>query len=206
MKYFVSLLLFVLAALSFAPTAFGKIGVGVGTGKIQVDEQLKPGTIYQLPVVTVLNTGDTPSDYKVSVAYHQDQKEKRPEASWFIFSPSEFRLDPTGVKAVEIKLNLPVRTEPGDYFAYLEASPLEKAEKGKTSIGVAAAAKLYFTVVPANPLEGLYYKITSFWRVYSPWTERASIAILALIFLLVFKRFFNVQVNLKPAKKEETRE
>ncbi|GAI84689.1 unnamed protein product, partial [marine sediment metagenome] len=183
--------------LLFPNTAFAKIGVGIGTGKIQVDEDLKPGIIYELPVLTVLNTGDEESDYEVSVAYHSKQPELSPSKDWFVFSPQKFHLKPGEAKNIEIKLNLPIRTQPGDYFAYLEGHPAKKSQSGSTSIGVAAAAKLYFTVVPANFLQGIYYKLVSFYKVYSPWPRRVVIALAVLLAIVAFKKFFNIKINLK---------
>ena len=189
---------FLFAALfPFSNTAFAKIGVGVGTGKIQVEEDLKPGIIYELPVLTVLNTGDEESDYEISVAYHSKQSELPPSKDWFVFFPQKFHLKPGEAKNIEIKLNLPIKTQPGDYFAYLEGHPAKKSQSGSTSIGVAAAAKLYFTVVPANFLQGIYYKLVSFYKIYSPWSRRAVIALVTLLAIVAFKKFFNIKINLK---------
>lgn len=196
------LLGFILLLLIFPSIAYSKIGVGVGTGKIQVKDKLKPGMIYKLPPLTVLNTGDEESDYTVSVAYHTKQPEFMPEKDWFIFAPSEFHLKPGEVKVVDVKINLPVSTRPGDYFAYLEGRPTIKAKEGITTIGIAAAAKLYFNVVPANIFQGLYYKIITFWQVYSPWTERAAILIGIIAFTLILKRFLNIEINLKKSGKK----
>ena len=44
---------------------------------------------------------------------------------------------------------VPVKTKPGEYFAFLESGPVAEGGPG-TSGGVAVATKLYFTVVPAN--------------------------------------------------------
>lgn len=58
--------------------ALARIGVGVGIGKIVVDQPLKPGLIYTLPSLPVLNTGDEPAEYGVSIEYHEGQ-EMNPE-------------------------------------------------------------------------------------------------------------------------------
>jgi hypothetical protein len=209
-RVFVIFLFLVIAFLLSPSYLFARVGVGVGTGKIQVDEQLKPGVIYQLPSLTVLNTGDESSDYIVSIAYHQGLPQLRPAKEWFIFSPKEFHLDPGEVKNVDIKLNLPLKMEPGDYFAYLEAQPAKSSDTGNTSIGVAAAAKLYFTVVPASFLQGAYYKVISFLKVYAPWPQRISFGLGLILVLDMFKKYFNFQVDLKkspdktePDKKDE---
>lgn len=202
MKKFLS---FLLVFLLFPSVVYAKIGVGVGAGKIKVDENLKPGTIYQLPVLTVLNTGDESSDYEVSITYHEKQPENMPPQNWFIFSPQKFSLDPGKSQPVNIKLNLPVSSKPGDYFAYLEARPVKKTELGNTTVGIAAATRLYFTVVPANVFEGIYYKAVSFWNVYAPWPKRIVVGFSIIIIILLFKRFFNVQIDFrkKPSNKEK---
>lgn len=188
--------LFVVFTL-FSNTAFAKIGVGVNTGKIQVDEELKAGMIYKLPPITIINTGDESAEYEASVAYHQDQSELRPKQDWFIFTPQRFHLEPGKGQLVEIKINLPLRIAPGDYFAYLEGHPIAVVKKGTANIGVAAASKLYFTVVPANIFYGIYYKIITFFNVYAPWPQRVVVAILIVGLLVLFKKFFNIQINLK---------
>lgn len=188
-----SFLLFLLVPIA----AFARIGVGVGTGKIVVEQKLKPGIIYQLPPLTVVNTGDESSDYGVGISYFQNQKQLMPPESWFIFSPSTFHLDPGKVQIVDIKLNLPVNAKPGDYFAYVEGHPAKKAHNGVTSIGVAAAAKLYFTVVPANLFQAVYYKITSFWELYQPWTNAAAIAVGVAALLILANKFLHIEINLK---------
>jgi hypothetical protein len=176
---------------------FAKIGVGVNTGKIQVDEKLKAGMIYELPPITVINTGDEPSEYETSVAYHQGQPELRPKQTWFVFTPQKFYLEPGKAQLVEIKINLPLKIEPGDYFAYLEGKPTITTEKGGTTIGLAAASKLYFTVIPANILYGVYYKIVTFFNVYAPWPQRVLLILLIIGAIVLFKKFFNFQINFK---------
>jgi P pilus assembly chaperone PapD len=196
--YIVFLFGFFLLAI---PT-YARIGVGVATGKINVTEKLKPGIIYNLPPLTVLNTGDEPSDYEVSVSYHEAQKELQPAESWFIFSPKSFHLNPGEAQKIEIKLNLPLKTEPGKYFAYLEGHPLKKSHAGMATIGIAAAAKLYFTIEPANIFYAVYYKIISFYAVYAPWPEWVTIGIVVCLVLFLFKKFFNIEINRKKPVKE----
>jgi P pilus assembly chaperone PapD len=107
-----------------------KIGVGVGTGKITIDEALKPGMIYQLPSVTVLNTGDEDGIYKLYITYHESQSQQRPPRDWFVFSPEEFKLTPGTGQATKITLTVPVKAKPGQYFAYIEAQPQQVSQQG----------------------------------------------------------------------------
>lgn len=196
-KFFVGLFFLLAIFLSVPNGVMARIGVGVGTGKIQVDEKLKPGIIYNLPDLAVINTGDEASDYEVSVSFQQDQPQVMPEQSWFVFTPEKFYLQPGEVKNVSVRLDLPLKVNPGEYFAYLEAQPLKKVEKGKTSIGVAAAAKLYFTIVPANIFQGIYYKVISFFKVYAPWPERVLWVLLFAAAFVIAKKYLKINIGIK---------
>lgn len=195
--------LFALLGICILSTAaYAAIGVGVGTGKIVVNDILKPGQIYILPSLTVLNTGDETATYKVSISYHEQQPELRPAENLFQFSPESFELAPGDAKVVGIKLNLPLKIEPGKYFAYLEASPdATTSTTSGTSVGVAAAAKLYFEIAPANVFQAIYYKLASLWVLYSPWTLRGTIFIGLIIIILLLRKFLNINISLR--KKNE---
>jgi hypothetical protein len=199
--------LFFLSILFFLPLpVYAKLGVGVATGKIVVDDKLKPGMIYNLPVLTVLNTGDEEAEYEVGVSYHEKQAELRPKQEWFVFSPQKFLLKPGAGQKVEIKLNLPIKIEPGDYFAYLEGYPLKKSESGQTSVGIAAGTKLYFTVLPANPVLGAYYKAASLWEAYQPWSLRIAIILAVVIVYCLLHKYLGFQIGFKKKKKENQNE
>jgi len=197
MKKFIIFLLLV-AVFIFPSIVLARIGVGVAVGKIEVDKPLKPGGVYDLTPLVVVNTGDEPSDYGIKIAYQSEQSELLPVEEWFDFSPSSFYLEPGQVQNITVKLTLPVKVKPGDYFAYLEAHPVKKTTAtGGTSISVAAATKLYFTVVPGNIFQGIYYRFTSFWLRYSPWTWVVFWLLVAALIIVFFKRFFTFQLGVK---------
>lgn len=176
--------------------AFATLGVGVGVGKIRVDQKLNPGQIYNLPSITVLNTGTESSDYEVTIDHLQNQPQLIPERNWFIFSPQTFHLSPKGVQKVNVTLTLPIKTPPGDYFIYLEAQPIRKTVNGTTAIHIAAATKLYFTVEPASFIAGIYYKLLSIWVVFTPLPQIIVGILLVSLFILLAKRFINVEIKL----------
>ena len=176
--------------------ALASVGVGVNLGKIQIDEPLKPGGIYNFPSIGVINTGDTAGEYELAVTYHQDQPQLRPVQEWFSFSPSSFNLEPGRSQSVVVKLTLPVKAKPGDYFAYLEAHPIIKAGPG-TTIGVAAATKTYFSVIPANIWQAIIWRISSFWTMYAPWTYVVLAIIVAAIIIALFRKFFAFQIGIR---------
>jgi hypothetical protein len=187
----------------FPCLAIAKIGVGVGTGKIVLDQPAKPGLIYSLPVFVVINTGDEPSEYEVSIQHRENQPELKPPKDWFSFEPAQFYLEAGQTQSVQTKLSLPVRgASPGDYFAFLSAHPvIKKSEGGATSIGVAAASKLYFTVAPANFFSGIYYRAVSLFKLYSPWSYVVSAIIIAALAVLLFRRFFSLNFGVSLKKK-----
>ncbi len=196
MRKFVFILLVLVLLIPIM--VFARIGVGVGVGKIEVDKPLKPGGIYNLPSLPVFNTGDEPGNYGVSVEYHQDQSQMQPPQEWFGFEPASFHLEPGQAQNVVIKLNLPVKAVPGDYFAYLEGHPIKKnTTAGGVTIGVAAAAKLYFTVAPANIWQGIYYRVVSFWTMYTPWTWVVLFVVLTAIVITIFRKHFAFQIGIK---------
>jgi hypothetical protein len=149
-------------------------GVGVGTGKIILDESLTPDTAYNLPSITVYNTGDETSNYEMAVTFNERQPQLKPEAGWVSFSPQHFSLPPNGVQQVSMTIKLPANVKGGDYYAYLEAHAIA-SDNSATHILTAAAAKFYFTSkngsaptpVKANPI-----RVNSFLAQISPYLNQ----------------------------------
>lgn len=202
MKKYAKTLIALLASFVLIPLVVSAtIGVGVGTGKIQLNEPLLPGQLNSLGSIVVINTGDVGSNYAMGVQFNQNQSEKRPLEEWFVFEPNIFYLEPGETRRVDINLNIPLKVEPGQYFAYLEASPTETAEgAGGTAVGIAAASKLYFSIDPANIFQAIYYRTISFIQSYSP-ASYIVLGILALaIMMALIRKFFSFEVNLKRKK------
>ncbi len=180
-----------------------KIGVGVGTGKIEVDEALKPGSIYRLPPISVINTGDVEGEYSLTITHRENQNEIKPDKEWFRFSPEKFPLQPGQIQVVDVTLDLPVKVVPGQYFAYIQAYPLSNnADTGGATVGIAAASKLYFEVEPANMILGIYYKALSLWNYYAPWSQRIAITLGAVIVLVLTKKYLNIDIKVKKTDKK----
>lgn len=175
---------------------FAKIGVGVGTGKIQLNEPIKAGGIYDMPPLGVFNTGTEAANYEVGVAYHAEYPQLKPPQEWFSFHPPQYFLEPGQSKSFGVKLTIPVKATPGDYFAFLEAYPIIKKEAGVTGVGVAAAAKLYFSVAPSNLWRGIVFRIATLFNRYQPWTYIVPLVIILAIIILLFRRFFSFQISI----------
>ena len=104
----------IIVSLVLPSLIFAGVGVGVNLGRIEIDEPLKPGGIYNFPSIGVINTGDEAGDYELAVTYHQDQPEQRPAQEWFTFIPSSFYLEPGEAQSVVVRLALPLKMTHGD--------------------------------------------------------------------------------------------
>lgn len=192
------IILFLIAILIFPAAVFARIGVGIGSGEIKMDKPLKAGGIYELPSLPVRNTGDEPSFYGLGTGYHVERTELRILKEWLTFSPDKFYLEPGQQQPVAIKLTLPLKTPPGNYFAYIEAFPVAaESESGGATMGIAVGAKLFFTVVPANFWQAVTFRVGSFWKMYSPWTWVVLGMVLAATLIVLFKKNFAFQVGVK---------
>ena len=178
--------------------AAADVGVGVGTGKIEIQEKIKTGGIYTLPSITVFNTGTERSAYKMLVTFNDKQPQLKPKAEWFSFSPASFTLEPKKSQVVTPTLHAPLRAQPGDYFAYLEARPAETVQQGSATIGVAAAAKLSFTMGQSNIILAIAYRLLSLYRQFEPWSQIVSVAVVLALVLGLLNRYL---IKLGPALK-----
>lgn len=178
----------VIVLLALPATALASIGVGVGTGKINISQPIKSGSIYTLPSVTVFNTGTQTATYTLAVTLNQTQPQLKPNPEWFSFSPSQFVLAPGMAKSVTPTLHPPISTPPGDYFAYLEARPAKTVKQGITSVGVAAATKLSFKVVPSNFFIGLINRVVAIYKLYAPWTYIGTGLLVGAIVVILLRR------------------
>lgn len=173
----------------------------MGLGKVQIDEALSPGGIYNLPSLPVLNTGDEDLDYEIEVTYLSEQEEMQPAGEWFAFSPQRFPLTAGSSQIVDIVLTLPVDTRPGDYFAFLEAHPVAKGEG--VTIGVAAATKLNFTVKPAGVLGAAIERIRSLVEANGPLVYSIAAIAGTVIVISLGRKHLDIRVGLKKPKEEK---
>lgn len=201
--YYVLVIYIGLILIIFPALVLAKIGVGVGVGKIQVDSNLKAGQIHLLPNLPVLNTGDVETNYEVSIEFHEGIPQLRPQRDWFDFSPKTFTLQPGAIQNVEVKVTLPVKVQPGEYFAYLEAHPAKSSTSGVTAIGIAAATKLYFTVEAANLFQGLYYRFLTILSTYFPWPQISFGLIILVSFILILRKYIAFNIGIKIKKNEK---
>lgn len=168
----------------------------MGAREIRLTEPVKLGGIYTLPSLRIFNTGDETTTYGMGVAYHQDRPELRPAKEWFSFSPATFTLEPTKSQEVRITMTVPLKASPGDYFAFVESGPVASNKPG-TSVGIAVASKLFFTVVPANIFQAILFRTSSFFTTNAPWSWVGLAVLLATILLALVRRFFSFNIAVR---------
>ena len=193
---FIFAILLVVFLSVYAVTALAKVGVGMGAGEIRLTEKVKPGGIYTLPSLRIFNTGDETTLYGMGIAYHQEHLELRPLKEWFTYTPTTFTLEPGESQNVSTMMVIPVKTEPGDYFAFIESGPVPDDKPG-TSVGVAVGARLFFTVAPANIFQAAIYRTSTFFSTYSPWSWIGLGILGFFIFVSLFRRFFSFNVGVR---------
>lgn len=198
-KTSILIFVFVIACLVFGVNIVNaRVGVGVGSGKIELNDPLQAGGIYDLPVLPIINTGDEESGYKIKVAFRNDQTDLKPNADFFHFDPEEFSLAPGQVKNVKIVLSLPINVEPGKYFALLTAEPIKKiTNTGNTSVGVAAASKLYFQVTPGNIFQGIYFRLVSLFKTYKIFVFVGLGLVIVFVLYRLAKKYIHLEIGIK---------
>lgn len=191
--FFLALVFFFL--LIFTLPASARLGVGINVGRIVVNEPLLSGGIYPVTRMAVINTGTEASDYEADISYLEGQKELKPPKEWFSFSPKRFHLKPRESKEIQISLTIPVNAREGKYFAFVEGHPVAK-KKGVT-IGIAAAAKMYFTVKSASLFWAIINRILTFFTTYAPYSYIILGIILLAILVFLFRRFFRISLRIE---------
>ncbi|MFH0814720.1 MAG: hypothetical protein V1902_01320 [Candidatus Falkowbacteria bacterium] len=178
-----------------------RVGVSLSNGKIEYKELMRAGAIYTLPALSVGNNGDETATYTVLFEYIGNSKLLQPQKEWFSFSPETFVIDPGKGQLVNVKMTLPLDAVPGDYKGFLTAMPVKASTPGSSSVGIAVAAKLYFTIAPSNIFEGIYYRVISLIHTYAPWTYVVFGVIALAALLKVIGRYISFDVTVKKKSK-----
>ena len=161
--------------------------MGVDLAEIKVDESLRPGEVYQLPAVGVLNTGDHAASYEAAITHVIDPTEPVPYADWFLIEPRSFDLEPGASTRVAVSLRLPVDAREGDYSVLIEVHPVIGGG-GATARGDTAATKLLFSV---KRTDGGFFQRAAL-HVYI-----ASGLAAAVMLAWLMRRFFPLRLRLE---------
>jgi len=187
-----TLALVIISGLFGASTAHADRGVGINVSGIAVTDTLAQGGGYNLPGFAVINTGDEPAEYEVTVSSVANQPQRRPDASWFEFQPRRFTLEPGKVQNVQTRLVLPSGADTGDYFGQIQAQVV--TEGTGNTVGIAAAARLSFTVEPSSWFAAQRLRFARFLRDMEPWTYVVEGALIAGLAGYLIVRYSPVKV------------
>jgi len=180
--------------------AQSQIGVGIMPGVIRVDKPVLPGGQYKLPSLQVVNTGNVTSQYELVIVKMAKQIELQPPAEFISYSPKSFSIEPGANQVVSLSLDIPINAIPGDYLAYVEAHPVSRSTGG-TTIGIAAATKLYFTIMPASIFQALINTVTSAFSRAAPFSYIVlGIPVMGLTAFFA-KRYIKLEIKLKRKEK-----
>jgi hypothetical protein len=143
-------------------------GVAIDAGRIAIDQPLQRGGGYTLPTIGVRNPGTERTSYRVAVSYLNEQKERRPPASWFRFTPRQLTLAAGKSRPVQVRLIVPTNAEPGKYSGLLEVRIVSTGTGAQ--VGAGAGARLSFRIEPSSTLEAWWIAFKRLMSEHAPWT------------------------------------
>ena len=174
-------------ALLGASSTHADRGVGISVSRIHVAEDLSRGGGYNLPTFAVINTGDESAEYEVTITHLANQTQHRPDSGWFEFHPRRFPLEPGELRNVSIRLVVPSGADTGDYYAQVQAQVL--TDGAGSQVGVAAAARLTFTVEPSSWFAAQRLRISRFLRDIEPWSYVVEGVLIAGLAVFLVTRY-----------------
>jgi hypothetical protein len=158
--------------LAFPAAAAASIGVGIQVGPVRLAGIAHAGQTYDLPPVFVVNTGTEPETVRREVQRLSKGTGRDVPKSWFRPGQTDVHLDAKQSATIPVQIVVPAAATPGPYFSDVVAHGSALIEAGQTTLGVAAATKLQFTVGKAVP--------AGFWsRLPSPLAWAGGIIVLA---------------------------
>lgn len=136
-----------LTVLAVPAVAQASIGVGIQAGPVQLTGGAHPGGRYALPPVYVVNTGTDDESLTVRVERVSAGQGRVVPASW-IRPGAAVRLSHSQSARIPLELVVPATAKPGRYLSDVVVSGSAAVTDGSAHLGVAAATKLQFTIVP----------------------------------------------------------
>jgi hypothetical protein len=163
-------------------------GVSVDLGRIDINQQLLPGSGYNLPAIGVRNPGTERTSYVMIASPVDDPDRVSPPSTWFVFEPATVTLDPGQTQRVRVRLLVPTDAAPGDYLVLVGAQIA--ATGGGATVGAAAAARTTFTITPAGPIEAFAAWFGRSFSDLMPWSGIApGLVVLGGTLWLIRRRF-----------------
>lgn len=140
-----------------AVPALASVGTGVQSGPVVLAKAAKPGRTYKLPGVYVTNTGTLRTRYRFSIQRlpPKDPRKRTAPARWVAFRHRSMVLDPGQGKVMPMTLKVPKGARAAKYASDVVVTSVPRGSAfGGTSVGVASATALEFTVAAAKRKAG----------------------------------------------------
>jgi cobalamin biosynthesis Mg chelatase CobN len=141
--------------VSIPGTAWADLGVGVTANALELPHALRPGNSYQLPTLTVVNTGSQAASYHLRI----ERLTKKNTATtippaWITFSDPAFGLAPKDRASVVLRVSVPRSAQSGTYTSDVIATGTLPNAQSQAKAGAAAAAAINFTVTRTAAVNG----------------------------------------------------
>jgi len=135
------------AVLAGAAVAQASVGVGIQAGPVSLGSGAHPGGRYALPAVYVVNTGTQTESLSVRVE-RLSAGQGRPVPAGWVHAGGPVRLSHSQSARIPLELVVPATARAGRYLSDVVVHGSAAVTDGSANLGVAAATKLQFTVVP----------------------------------------------------------
>jgi hypothetical protein len=169
--------------------ALAAVGVGTTTPQIVIDQDVRPGGIYRLPAIPVINTGTVRSEYKIFADRASQQSVHFADPAWITVLPETIVLEAGARGLVTPTMRVPLKARPGDYQALLVAQPIMPGADAATP-NIQVGTKVLFRIARSNLLMAVYWRIRSLFELWSPWPYLVLAALIALpATVLVIRRY-----------------
>lgn len=183
-----------LAGALASPT-LASSGVSVDLGRIDITEQLAPGSAYNLPTLGVRNPGTERTRYVMVASPVVADGVAAPASAWFTFDPTSVTLEPGETQRVRVRLVLPADAAAGEYTVLVGAQIAPIGEGA--SVGAAAAARTTFTILPATGLQGLLTQLGQAFADTMPWSAIVPAGAVLLLVLWLVRRRFTFRIGIE---------
>jgi hypothetical protein len=137
-----------IVAIAVPVVADASVGLGIQAGPVRLAGGAHPGGTYPLPAVYVINTGTQDESVVIRVEHLSPGAGRAVPSSWVQATGSAVKLSGNQSARIPLQLTVPRGAQPGAYLSDVVAKGSAALGAGGANLGVAAATKLQFTVVP----------------------------------------------------------
>lgn len=180
-------------ALAAPAVAAASVGVGIQAGPVRLAAGVHPGGSYVLPPVYVVNTGTQEESVVIRIEHLSPGSGRPVPPSWVHAGGPAVMLSARQSARIPLQLTVPAGARPGAYLSDVVAKAAASLPAGGASLGVGAATKLQFTVVPGA--------VSATWLGLPGWLLPAAVAVVfaAAAGVAISRSGLRIRIERKPA-------